>query len=147
MILCSQSSVERLVALDCCAARCSAQTLQREQLLTARCGSPLQCSPPCAVLNWLHCTLSVHLSDAALPLYLTRLRCMQVLIADFFFVLLALAWFIAGLGQQAALRSNGVLDAWYALWQPVFQPALGVLMLGAIVSGIAGRQKDADKQR
>lgn len=72
---------------------------------------------------------------------------MQVLIADFFFVLLALAWFIAGLGQQAALRSNGVLDAWYALWQPVFQPALGVLMLGAIVSGIAGRQKDADKQR
>jgi hypothetical protein len=27
---------------------------------------------------------------------------------------------------------QGVLDAWLSLWQWVFQPAIGVLMLGAV---------------
>ncbi len=29
------------------------------------------------------------------------------------------------------------LDLWYKLWEPVFTPAIGVLMAGAIFSGAA----------
>jgi predicted membrane-bound spermidine synthase len=30
-------------------------------------------------------------------------------------------------------------DLWYSLWQPVFNPALGILMGGAILSGIVNQ--------
>lgn len=63
----------------------------------------------------------------------------QALMADFFFVLLVLGWFLLGLGEKATLQSSKLLDAWYPLWQWVFQPALGVLMLGALASGVAGK--------
>lgn len=69
---------------------------------------------------------------------------MQVLIADFFFILFILAWFIVGVGAQTIGNSTGLLDVWYSLWQLVFQPALGVLMLGALASGLLGK-KDDDK--
>lgn len=59
----------------------------------------------------------------------------KVLIADFFFILFALAWFAAGLVQQST-GSSALLDSWYSLWQWVFQPAIGVLMLGALSSGL-----------
>ncbi|DBB12068.1 TPA: hypothetical protein ACH3X3_006181 [Trebouxia sp. C0006] len=62
----------------------------------------------------------------------------KVLIADFFFVLLALAWLAAGVGEKSTFNSTKLLDAWYPLWMLVFQPAIGVLMLGALVSGAAG---------
>lgn len=64
---------------------------------------------------------------------------MQVLIGDFFFILFALFWFVAGIGEQGALGSTKLLDAWYPLWPLIFQPALGILMLGAIGSGIASK--------
>ena len=96
---------------------------------------------------------------------------MQALIADFFFILVALAWFAAGLGVKAATASSVrccpvlpdltlqqtpwhanisgttkplscqsqllcclqvVLDLWLALWPTLFQPALGILMAGAV---------------
>ena len=41
---------------------------------------------------------------------------------------------IAVIGQ--ALEIPLGLDLWYKLWQPVFTPAIGILMLGAIVSGL-----------
>ena len=66
----------------------------------------------------------------------------QVLIADFFFILFILAWFVAGIGAQTLGKSTGLLDAWYSLWQVVFQPALGVLMLGALASGLLGKKGD-----
>jgi Gpi18-like mannosyltransferase len=57
------------------------------------------------------------------------------LMMNVFFVLLSFAWFaIAVVG-----RSTGValgLDVWYSLWEPVMQPAIGILMAGAILSGI-----------
>ncbi|BDA46739.1 hypothetical protein COCOBI_09-1920 [Coccomyxa sp. Obi] len=62
----------------------------------------------------------------------------KVLIADFFFVCAALAWLVAGVGVKASLDNSALLDVWYPLWQWVFQPAIGVLMLGAIVSGAVG---------
>ncbi|PRW51142.1 hypothetical protein C2E21_5655 [Chlorella sorokiniana] len=66
----------------------------------------------------------------------------KVLIADFFFILFALAWLGVALGERSALQSTRLLDTWLSLWQWVFQPAIGVLMLGAIVSGAVGWAKD-----
>jgi hypothetical protein len=63
---------------------------------------------------------------------------LQILIADFFFILFVLLWFVAGLAQKAT-GSSQLLDTWYSLWNVVFQPALGVLMLGALMSGAAGK--------
>lgn len=55
---------------------------------------------------------------------------------DFFFVLLSFLWFaVAVVG-----RSTGVplgLDLWHRLWEPVLQPAIGLLMAGALLSGLA----------
>jgi hypothetical protein len=59
----------------------------------------------------------------------------QVLIADFFFVLLVLAWLGAGLAEKATVKSSVLVDAWMPLWPLVFQPAIGVLMAGALASG------------
>jgi hypothetical protein len=67
----------------------------------------------------------------------------QVLIADFFFILLILAWFVAGVAETSTLRSSKILDVWYPLWPTVFQPALGVLMLGALTSGLLGRKESS----
>ena len=70
--------------------------------------------------------------------------------ADFFFILLILGWFLLGLGEKATVQSSKLLDAWYPLWQWVFQPALGVLMLGALASGVASqlaRQGDGSQAR
>lgn len=59
----------------------------------------------------------------------------RLLVADVFVVLFAFFWFaIALIG-----RSSGVdlgWDLWYSLWEPVFTPAIGVLMLGAILSWV-----------
>eukprot|EP00890_Picochlorum_soloecismus_P006200 jgi/Picsp_1/6581/NSC_03924-R1_protein len=66
----------------------------------------------------------------------------KILIADFFFVLFALGWLALGVGLKTSSGSTDVLDAWLSLWQWVFQPAIGVLMLGAIVSGFAGWLKN-----
>lgn len=58
-----------------------------------------------------------------------------MLIADFFFILAILAWLGVGLIEKATVGSSNLVDAWLPLWQWVFQPAIGVLMLGALVSG------------
>lgn len=62
----------------------------------------------------------------------------KLLVADFFFVLAALAWLVAGVGAQAAGAGPGLADAWFSLWPAVFQPAIGLLMAGALVSGGMG---------
>ncbi|MBR8837299.1 MAG: hypothetical protein DSM106950_25645 [Stigonema ocellatum SAG 48.90 = DSM 106950] len=58
-----------------------------------------------------------------------------VLVADVFLVLLSFGWLvIAVIGHTAGVPLG--LDLWYKLWQPVFTPAIGILMAGAIASGI-----------
>lgn len=58
------------------------------------------------------------------------------LVADFFLVLFGFFWFaIAVFGHVVHLPLG--LDLWHRLWQPVFTPALGILMAGTIISGIA----------
>ncbi|MEW5318628.1 MAG: hypothetical protein WDW38_009835 [Sanguina aurantia] len=69
----------------------------------------------------------------------TLLRPPQFLMADFFFVLAILAWLVVGVAQSSFNEGvSPILDAWYPLWPIVWQPALGILMAGALVSGAAG---------
>lgn len=57
-----------------------------------------------------------------------------LLVADFFLVLLGFAWFVVAVAGQAAGVNLG-LDLWHKLWIPLFNPAIGVLMAGALISG------------
>mmetsp|Transcript_40973 Transcript_40973/g.130956 ORF Transcript_40973/g.130956 Transcript_40973/m.130956 type:complete len:182 (+) Transcript_40973:2-547(+) len=59
----------------------------------------------------------------------------KVLIADFFFICFGLLMLVVAV----ALNSNGndgPYKLWASLWDYVWQPALGVLMLGALVVGV-----------
>lgn len=59
----------------------------------------------------------------------------QFLMVDVFLVLLSFFWFlIAVVGRSLGVPLG--LDLWYSLWQPVFTPAIGLLMGGAILSGL-----------
>ncbi|MBC6424190.1 MAG: hypothetical protein GDA43_23395 [Hormoscilla sp. SP5CHS1] len=58
------------------------------------------------------------------------------LTANIFLVLCSFAWLIlAVLGKAMGIPLGWEL--WYQLWEPVFTPAIGILMAGAIISGIA----------
>ena len=59
----------------------------------------------------------------------------RALMLDLFLVLASFFWFAIALVGRASNVSLG-LDLWYKLWEPVFTPALGVLMLGAIANGV-----------
>jgi len=59
------------------------------------------------------------------------------LMADLFLVLLSFFWFAIALVGRGAGISLG-LDLWYKLWEPVFTPAIGLFMAGAILSGVIG---------
>jgi TRAP-type C4-dicarboxylate transport system permease small subunit len=57
------------------------------------------------------------------------------LMLNLFFVLASFGWFgIALMGRSAQIDLG--FDQWYSLWNPVFMPAIGILMAGAIGSGI-----------
>jgi len=59
----------------------------------------------------------------------------QLLVVDVFLVLLAFLWLaIAVIGRSIGVPLG--LDLWYRLWEPVFTPAIGILMAGAILSGL-----------
>lgn len=58
------------------------------------------------------------------------------LMANLFLVLFSFFWLaIAVLGRSMDIPLG--LDLWYKLWEPVFTPAIGILMAGAILSGVA----------
>ncbi|MEL6138811.1 MAG: hypothetical protein AAFR42_15550 [Cyanobacteria bacterium J06628_6] len=58
------------------------------------------------------------------------------LMVNLFFVLASFCWFaLALLGRSAHVNLG--FDLWYRLWDPVFMPSIGILMAGAILSGIA----------
>lgn len=60
----------------------------------------------------------------------------QLLVLNLFFVLACFLWFAIALVGRAIDIPLG-FDLWYRLWEPVVQPALGILMAGAIISGIS----------
>ncbi|MEM6754625.1 MAG: hypothetical protein AAF630_16840 [Cyanobacteria bacterium P01_C01_bin.38] len=58
-----------------------------------------------------------------------------VLVANVFFVLISFGWFaVAVIGRSTGIPLG--LDLWHKLWEPVFNPAIGILMAGALLSGI-----------
>jgi hypothetical protein len=57
------------------------------------------------------------------------------LMVNLFLVLFSFFWLAAALAGRAANIPLG-LDLWYKLWEPVFTPAIGILMAGAILSGL-----------
>ncbi len=59
----------------------------------------------------------------------------QLLVVDVFLVLLSFLWLaIAVIGRSIGVPLG--LDLWYRLWEPVFTPAIGILMAGEILSGL-----------
>lgn len=61
-----------------------------------------------------------------------------VLVANVFFVLFSFFWLVvAVLGHS--FKVNLGLDLWYKLWEPVFTPAIGILMGGAILSWVISK--------
>lgn len=60
-----------------------------------------------------------------------------LLVVNVFFVLAAFFWFAAALLGQGTHVDLG-LDLWYRLWPVLLQPAIGLLMLGALASGGLG---------
>jgi hypothetical protein len=57
-----------------------------------------------------------------------------LLVANLFFVLACFAWLAIGLVGRSVQIDLG-LELWYKLWTPVMQPAIGILMAGALISG------------
>ena len=58
------------------------------------------------------------------------------LMFNLFFVLFCFGWFVIALIGRSAHINLG-FDVWYGLWDPVIMPSIGILMLGAIVSGVS----------
>ena len=57
----------------------------------------------------------------------------RFLIADVFLVIFAFFWFaIALIGKSMDIPLGW--EIWYQLWQPLFNPAIGILFTGALVS-------------
>lgn len=60
-----------------------------------------------------------------------------ILVVDLGLVMISFSWFLlAVIGQSMNLDLG--LQAWYSLWNPLFLPAISVLMAGAIASGVVG---------
>jgi hypothetical protein len=56
------------------------------------------------------------------------------LVANIFLVLLSFLWLVvATIGELNHIPLG--LKIWYQLWQPVFTPAIGILMAGALATG------------
>lgn len=57
----------------------------------------------------------------------------RILVADVFLVIIGFIWFaIAVIGRYLNIPLG--FDLWYRLWQPVFNPAIGILFLGAFAT-------------
>jgi hypothetical protein len=58
----------------------------------------------------------------------------NLLTFNVFFVLLSFLWFLVAIVGKYTKIPLG-LELWQSLWEPLFLPAISVLMGGAIVSG------------
>jgi hypothetical protein len=67
---------------------------------------------------------------------------------NLFFVLFSFLWLAAAFLAKTAQIDLG-LDLWMSLWMSVFQPSIGILMAGALVSGLSSwvSKKLADRQQ
>ncbi|MFE4105372.1 hypothetical protein [Almyronema epifaneia] len=58
-----------------------------------------------------------------------------LLVINLFFVLFSFFWFATALVGRSFDFNLG-FDLWYALWDPLFMPAIGILMAGSLLSGL-----------
>lgn len=66
-----------------------------------------------------------------------------VVTVDFFIVLALLAWFLAGIFGSYVLKNDAVQLAFNGIFEPVVQPALGILMIASAAGGaMGGGEKD-----
>jgi len=68
----------------------------------------------------------------------------RILLIDVFLVAIFFLWFIIALVAESLHWHLG-LRLWQSLWQPVIQPALGLVMLGAIATGVINRFRKPSK--
>jgi len=61
-----------------------------------------------------------------------------ILVVDFFVVMAFLTWFGVGIITKATTKDSQLLDTFYSLWNPVINPALGILMAGTMAGGGVG---------
>jgi len=59
-----------------------------------------------------------------------------LLMFNLFFVLFCFFWFAIALVGRSADVDLG-FDLWYGLWEPVIMPSIGILMAGALISGVS----------
>ena len=62
----------------------------------------------------------------------------RILVADVFLVFFGFIWFaIAVIGRYLNVPLG--FDIWYKLWIPVFNPAIGILFLGAFATWLINK--------
>lgn len=62
----------------------------------------------------------------------------RLLVADVFLIFLGFIWFvIAVVGRYLNIPLG--FDLWYRLWIPVFNPAIGILFLGAFSTWVINK--------
>lgn len=64
----------------------------------------------------------------------------RFLVADVFLVIISFLWFVIALTGKSLGIPLG-WEIWYQLWQPVFNPAIGILFTGALLSWIIKKVK------
>jgi len=63
---------------------------------------------------------------------------------DFFLICILLLWFLAGVFGSTVLKNDSIQIAFNSIFQPVVQPALGILMIAAISSAIFKEEEEED---
>lgn len=61
----------------------------------------------------------------------------RLLVANVFLVILGALWFVAAVAFEA-WQLHAPLALFQRLWEPLFTPAIGLLMAAALVSGLLG---------
>lgn len=70
----------------------------------------------------------------------------RILVADVFLVLFAFIWFAIAVAGRSMNIPLG-FDLWYQLWQPLFNPAIGILFLGAFGSWAINKAANVFKSK
>ncbi|GMI06603.1 hypothetical protein TrRE_jg11665, partial [Triparma retinervis] len=68
----------------------------------------------------------------------------NIIAADFFLILALLAWFLTGVISSTFFDNDAIQLAFNGIFQPVVQPALGILMIGSVAGGAFGSNPDEE---
>ena len=67
-----------------------------------------------------------------------------LLVADFFLIIFFLVWFIAASISKEVFASYFLIEKFQDIFQPIIQPALGLLMIGSVSSAFLKDKKEND---